>query len=174
MKTKTLIFILFVFFSIDSFAQLKFDGKIDSKFKTFQLDDGSYKYVKYNKKEQVLFIYNIDNSLWREVKMPLPKYHVLDELKHISIHTFNQDNLVELIYSCAVYSPNSNYQDPNEDFFSVNFTLNIINELGESILKVQDSNEMEIIDSNGEKKIIVYKHIGNGYKAKDETLIYSF
>ena len=52
MKTKALIFVLFVFFSISSFAQLKFEGEVESKYKTYQLDDGSFKYVIYNKKEE--------------------------------------------------------------------------------------------------------------------------
>jgi hypothetical protein len=112
--------------------------------------------------------------LWRTVKIPLPKYHILDELKNISVHTFNKDDLVELIYSCAEYSTNDDSENPTQPFYNVNFTLNIINEHGKSLLKVQDSNEMGIINSDGRNKLIIYKHIGKGVKAKDETLIYSF
>jgi hypothetical protein len=174
MKTKALIIVLLVFLSISSFAQLKFEGEVDSKFKTYQIDDGSFKYVIYNKKEEVIKIFNMDNTLWRTVKIPLPKHHILDELKHISVNTFNDDDLVEIIYSCAIYSSNDEYEDPNQDFYLVDFTLNIINEMGEHLLKVQDSNEMNLIDSNGEKKLIIYKHIGKGFDVKDKSLIYSF
>lgn len=174
MKTKALIFVLFVFFSISSFAQLKFEGEVESKYKTYQLDDGSFKYVIYNKKEEVLKIFNLDNTLWRTVNIPLPKHHILDELKHISVNTFNDDDLVELIYSCAIYYSNDEYEDPMQDFYLVDFTLNIINEHGEHLLKVSDSNEMKLLDSNGERKLIIYKHIGKGFDAKDKTLIYSF
>ena len=174
MKTIKLIFVLFVFFSINTSAQLKFEGEVDSRYKTYQLDDGSFKYVIYDKKQEVLTIFNLDNTIWRTVKLPLPKYHVLDELKHISVHTFNDDDLVEIIYSCAIYGSNSEYEDPMQGFYTVEFTLNIINENGEHLLKVPDSNEMKILDSNGEKKLIVYKHIGKGFDAKDKTLIYSF
>jgi hypothetical protein len=174
MKTRKIILLLFVLLSVNSFAQLKFEGTVNSKYKTFQLEDGSFKYVLYTKEDELLQIFNLDNTLWRTVKIPLPRNHVLDELKHISVHTFNQDDLVELIYSCAEYSSNSEYENPNEPFLLVDFTLNIINELGETMLKIKNSNEMEIIDSEGEKKLIIYKHIGTGIKAKDETLIYSF
>jgi hypothetical protein len=173
MKTKTLIFVLFVFFAINSSAQLKFEGEVDSKYKTYQLDDGSFRYVIYNKKQEVITIFNLDNTIWRTVKIPLPKHHVLDELKHISVRTLNDDDFVELIYSCAVYYMNDDTEDPEQDFHLIDFTLNIINEHGEHLLKVQDSNEMKILDSNGEKKLIIYKHIGKGFNAKGKTLIYS-
>lgn len=87
--------------SSQSFAQLKYEGTIDSKYKTLQLEDGSFKYIKYNKKENIVMVHNLDNSLWRTIKLPLPKYHLLDEIKHISTHTFNNDDFVELIYSCV-------------------------------------------------------------------------
>lgn len=174
MKTKTLIFAFIVFFSINASAQLKFESTVDSKYKTFQLDDGSFKYVIYDKKQEIIQIFNLDNTVWRTVKIPLPKHHVLDELKNISMHTFNTDDLVELIYSCVIYSSNSEYENPEQDYLLVEFTLNIINEKGEHLLKVPNSNEMEIIDTNEGKKLIIYQHIGTGFKAKDKTLIYSF
>lgn len=174
MKTHIIVLGLTLFLSGYLHAQLKYEGAIDSRYKTIQLDDGTFKYVKYNQKEQKVLIYNLDNSLWRTIKLPLPKFHLLDEIKHISQHTFNKDDKVELVYSCVVYNISDNVETSETEDFKVNFTLNIINESGEEILKVNDSNEMEIIESHGQKKLLIYKHVGKHFFEKDETLIYSF
>lgn len=174
MKTQSVILALVIFLSTYAHAQLKYEGTVDSRYKTIQLDDGTFKYVKYNQKEQKVLIFNLDNSLWRTIKLPLPKHHLLDEIKYISQHTFNDDDLVELVYSCVVYEANNYFESSDEDNLTIEFTLNIISESGEYILKVQNSNEMEIINSNGQKKLLIYKHLGEHFNGKDETLIYSF
>lgn len=173
MKTKILISLIFLFLSSLGYAQINYEGTVDSKYKTVQLENGHSKYLKYNKELQKVLIYNLDNTLWKTVKLPLPEHHVLDEIKHISQYTFNKDELVEIVYSCVEYTPNPGYEDPNEPFVNIEFTLNIINEKGEHILKVRDSNEMEIINSEGQKKLLIYKHIGKDINAHDQTIIYS-
>ena len=172
MKTIYIHITFLLLFSSTLFAQIKYEGTIDARYKTMQLDDGSFKYLKYNKKLQEVIIFNLDNTLWRTVKLPLPKNHYLDEIKLVSLHTFNNDELVELVYSCVEYD-SRNSEDPDDDIVIVNFTLNIINEKGDLILKVPDSNEMEIIPSSNQTKLLIYKHIGQGFDSKDETLIYS-
>ncbi|MDE5417616.1 hypothetical protein L3049_06305 [Labilibaculum sp. DW002] len=173
MKANILITILLLFMSTIGFTQIKYEGKINSKYKSIKLDDGSIKYVKYDKKNQTIFIHNIDNSLWRSVKLPLPKNHLLDEIKLISQTTFNKDEKVELVYSCVEYLAPENYEDPSESFVSINFTLNVITETGESLLKVDNSNEMEIIHTKGQTKMLIYKHVGESFNNNDETLIYN-
>ena len=155
-------------------GQIKYEGEIDSKLRTIQPEDGSFKYLKYNKKEEKVSIYNIDNTIWRSIKLPLPKSHLLDEIIHVSQYTFNQDDFVELAYTCVVYNPNNNFYDPEEDLMEISFTLNIVSESGKHLLKVEDSNDMKIINSKGKKKLLVYKHEGTHFKGEDKTLIYSF
>lgn len=173
MKANVLIAVLMLCMSTIGFSQINYEGKIDSKYKSIQLDDGSYKYVKYDKKEQVISIYNLDNTIWRTVRLPLPKNHFLDEIKLISQTTFNKDEKVELVYSCVEYLAPENYEDPSEPFVSINFTLNVISETGESLLKVDNSNEMEIIHAKGQNKMLIYKHVGGSFNNNDETLIYN-
>ncbi|MGZ2371507.1 hypothetical protein ACXR6G_17135 [Ancylomarina sp. YFZ004] len=170
----TAITILFVlFFGFTGFSQIKYEGKIDSKYKSIKLEDGSLKYVKYDKKNQTIFIYNLNNTIWKEVKLPLPENHLLDEVKLISQKTFNKDEEVELVYSCVEYTVSDNYEDPSEGFGKINFTLNVITESGKSLLRVENSNDMEIIKTNGVVKMLVYKHVGEGFNESDETLIYN-
>ena len=62
---------------------------------------------------------------------------------------------------------------PNLSDKFITFTLNIINENGNILLKEEDSNNYEFLESNGVKYFYVYKHIGNGFGAERETVIYS-
>ncbi|BAX82419.1 hypothetical protein [Labilibaculum antarcticum] len=173
MKINTLLTILLLFIATVGYTQIKYEAKIDSKYKSIQLDDGSFKYVKYDKKKQTIFIYNIDNTLWKTVMLPLPKNHLLDEVKLISQTTFNKDEKVEVVYSCLEFTVPDNFEDPNVDYSKVNFTLNVITETGESLLKVDNSNMMEIIHTKGQTKMLIYKHVGESFNNNDETLIYN-
>lgn len=165
-----------LFLASTSFAQLVQDETVEGRFKTFQLDNGEAKYLKYDKKAEIIKIYNLDHSVWKSVKLPLPKGHLLDEIKLISTKTFNNDENVEILYSCVIYDWGfyDIEEDPtvNEDEY-IHFTLNIIDENGQSLLKVEDSNDYEIIESDGKQKLFVYKHISSGFNSKSQTLVYS-
>ncbi len=173
MKLKIQFFIGLLLVSVVAFGQLQFKGRIDSKEKIFQLDDGSLKYIKYDRKSDKVSIFNIDNTIWRIVKIPLPKYHILDEIKHISINTINDDDLVEVIYSCVIYDlmNDENIMEDGPSLFE--FTINIINERSEMILKVPNSNEIELFETGEKKTLLIYRHLGKGFGGVDEKLVYS-
>jgi hypothetical protein len=173
---KTLIISFGLLFMVSTvFAQLVQEEVVEGRFRTFQIENGDAKYLKYDKKAEIINIYNLDHSVWKTVKLPLPKGHLLDEIKLVSTSTFNKDEGVEIMYSCVVYDYSSfNDEDPtiNEDEY-ITFTLNIIDENGKALLKEDHSNDYEIIESNGKKKLLVYKHISKGFSSKSQTVVYS-
>ncbi|WP_421917887.1 hypothetical protein [Marinifilum sp.] len=173
MKTMIVTMIFLLILNIDGISQIKLEGTVNSKYKSIQMDDGTFRYAKYNGEKEAIYIYNLDNTIWRTINLPLPKNHHLDEVKLISQKVFNKDDLVEIVYSCVEHTVPDNYEDPTVDFGQVKFTLNIINEMGESLLRVEDSNEMEIVKSKGGTKLLVYKHIGESFSGEDQTLIYN-
>ena len=174
MKTHLIILCLLLLMLQHLKAQLNYEGKIDPRLKTIRLDDGEYKFYRYDNIEKTLLIWNIDSSLWKSVKLPLPEYHLLDKVKHISTNLFNDDNEIEIIYTCVVYHPRKDPDDPVEGVVEKEITLNIINELGQSILEVKNSNEFEILDTQQGRKLLIHKHQGNHREHKPETLVYSF
>lgn len=174
MKTLIIIFGLMLMVTT-GFSQLVKEEVVEGRFRTFQLDNGEAKYLKYDKKAEIIKIYNLDHSVWKSVQLPLPKGHLLDEIKLISTKTFNNNENVEILYSCVVYDYSKfNYEDPtiSEDDY-ITFTLNIIDENGKTLLKEDHSNDYEIIESNGKKKLLVYKHLSKGFTSKSQTLVYS-
>ena len=173
MKLKSLLFIVaFATLQFSSFGQVKYEGTHDDGFKSFHLDNGEFKYARYDKSRQSVTVYNLDHSKWKTVMLPLPKEHYLDEIKSISEKTFNSDTLIELVYSCVEYHSNNNLEATSE-YVDIRFTLYIINEVGEMILKVEDSNDMKIIESNGNRKLLIYKHIGQGANRTGQIDVYS-
>lgn len=155
------------------FSQIVYEGTHDDGFKTFQMDNGEIKYTKYSKLDQTVSVYNLDHTIWKKVQLPIPKQHTLDDIKSISQNTFNSDTLMELVYSCVEYDTSSELEDAKSNYVEINFTLNIINENGELILKVQDSNDIKILESNGIRKLLVYKHVGQGFKRTGQIEVYS-
>ena len=84
MKTIMLLFSLTLLISFQTYSQLEFEGIIKSKYKTVQLEDGELKYYHFNSKSKELKIYNLDNSIWKSINIPLEEDHFFDEILMIS------------------------------------------------------------------------------------------
>lgn len=174
MKTLSIIIGIIFMLSSISYSQVKYQGTISTGIKIFYLDDGSVKYIKYNKKTEELSIFNLDTTLWKTVKLQIPEDEVFDEIKHISLNIFNNDDSVELIYTTIYYSMSFDIEDPEEDYLDANFTLHVICESGDSILTVKDGYDIDILSIEDQKKLLVYKRYESWqYGLKEETSIYS-
>ncbi len=163
MKTLMIIILLDVIINITGYSQLIFEGTFNDRFKTIQMDN----------EEQLVYIYNLDHTAWKKVRVPLPEEHLLDEIKSVTQTTFNKDTMVELVYSCVEYQRISSQENSDVKDLKIKFTLNIINENGEMILKVPDSNDLEIVDKNGKRSLLIYKHMGKGLDNLGQILVYS-
>ncbi|NQU85237.1 MAG: hypothetical protein HQ541_05705, partial [Mariniphaga sp.] len=82
-------------------------------------------------------------------------------------------SLVEILYTSVEYDYSFNYENPSCHSDFITFTLNIINEKGEVLLKEEEINDYAIIESDGSKKLFVYKNPDKGYTKKTETIVYA-
>ena len=155
------------------FTQLIQENVIDEKVKILQLDNGENKYIKYQGKEKDLNILNLDQSIWKTVELPLLKGHFLDEVKSISTNIFNNDSLVEILYTSVEYDYSYDYENPFYPNDFITFALNIINEKGEVLLREEKINDYEIIESDWNKKLFVYKNPDKEFNKKTQTVIYA-
>lgn len=155
------------------FSQLVKEVVITDNFKKLNLDGSETKFIKYQEKEKTLSIYNLDHSIWKTVELPLPKGHFLDEIKLISTNYFNEDNFIEIMFTSAVYNYSYNYENPAGDEQFVTYTLNIINEKGEVLLVEEEMEDYEILESDENNKLVVYKQNSNALDNKSQTVVYA-
>lgn len=173
MKIIMLFFSLTLLISFQSYSQLEFEGVIKSNFKTIQLDDGEIKYYNFNNKSQEIKLYNLDNSLWKTIQLSLDKNHFFEEILMVSQKTINPDVNFEIVYTCLKYGIASIEENPESYENKIEFTLNIINESGQKILSVPNSQSFNLASSNGKNKLLIYKNIGRSFLDDNETLVYA-
>ena len=173
MKLKSLLAIVtFFMFQISGHGQIKYEGTLTEKSNPIVLDNGEIKYTRYHKAEKTMVIYNADHSHWKSVPIALPKNLYFDELKSVSINVFNSDPLIELVYTCVEYLSN-NELEATTNYVDIAHTLFVINEEGALVLEVENSNRMEIVDTNGTRKLWVYQQNEEGSHRNEQVAIYS-
>ncbi|RLD85587.1 MAG: hypothetical protein DRJ07_02695 [Bacteroidetes bacterium] len=172
---KKLIFTisLLVIVSIAGFSQLKLEGSHNANLKTIMLKKGVVKYLMKIPNENQIVIYNLDHTVWKMISLSVPKNHKLDEIKHVSVNTLNKDQFVEIIYTCYAYEIKDDIEVAEFGYTKFIPTLNVINELGEVLLKIEHSSEFKIVEANGSKKLLVYQYKGDDFTAQNKTLIYN-
>ncbi len=169
---KSIFIIVTVLITSFCHGQLQFEGEISSLHKTLELENGEIKILKYNSKDKTLFIYNTDQSLWKKIILPLPKFHLLDEVKHISTGVLNNDEKLEIIYSCLEYITPDEYDDVSFEHEFIDYTLNIINEDGQILLICKGSKDFKLINTQSSRKLLIYQNYFEDNLRKTKTLIY--
>lgn len=91
MKTTLFLLSLTLMISFQTYSQLEFEGVIKSKYKTIQMEDGELKYYRFDTKNRELEIYNLDNSIWKSIQLPIEKGHFFDEILMMSQNAINPD-----------------------------------------------------------------------------------
>jgi hypothetical protein len=169
---RLLVVVVLSVLHIWGFSQIQYEGRHDDGLKSFQLDNGEMKYARYHKAEQAITIYNLDHSEWKTVLLPIPKGQVFDEIKSISANVFNTDTLIELAYACVEYRYNYDIE-VSSDNVDIRYTLSIVNEEGQKVFEAANGTDMEIIDSNNTRKLLVYKQIENGRELEKSIDVYA-
>jgi hypothetical protein len=173
MKTIMLLFSLTLLISFQAFSQLEFEGIIKSKYKTVQLENGELKYYHYDSKSDELTIYNLDNSVWKSIKLSIEEDHFFEEILLVSQNTIHPDKNIEIVYTSLKYMFMGIEEDPESSSDRVQFSLNIISETGKKLLSVPNSHSLKIANNNGHKKLLIYKNVGKRFIDDDEILVYA-
>ena len=164
MKFKALApIVFFLSLQVSVHSQINYEGSFDEKEHSFLLDNGELKYANYDKTENAIILYHSDHSHWKSVPLNLTRNVYFDELKSISENVFNEDALIELAYTCVEYQ-SSNELEATTTYVKELSTLYVINEEGSLLLEVKNGSEMEIVNSDGELKLWVYKQAGKNNK----------
>ena len=85
---------------------------------------------------------------------------------------FNTDSLVELAYTCIEYISNNDIESTTTHVYE-RHTLFIINEEGSMVMEEKNSNDLEIVDINGARKLWVYKQAGQANETWKRVNVYA-
>lgn len=173
MKFKVLLSVVaFLALQISAKAQINYEGSFDEKTHSILLDNGELKYASYDKDENAIILYHSDDSQWKSIPLNLNRNLYFDELKSISVNVFNEDDLIELAYTCVEYQ--SSYElEATTTYVDVLSTLFVINEEGTLVLEAKNGSDMKIVDLNGEMKLWVYNQAVQGKNNKEQIDVYS-
>lgn len=173
MKT-IVLYISFIFLALPGFSQLKYEGSVNSKYKTVQLDDGSIKYLGFNPTTNELYFNNIDGSSWKTIKISLKRNEYFEDILHVSQYTINPDSNIEVAYTTTTFiSQPPNNENPEAGGNRIDYTLNIINEKGVSLLSVPNSHTIKLFSMKGKNKLLIYRNSKHGFRNDDEVLVYT-
>lgn len=171
---KLMLFVQLLLFTITiGYAQILHEGELDGNLKLLQFCDGSVKFYKVDSHEKSLLIFNMNNSLWRSIDLPIVKNHLIDEIKFIIGTSQEDETYFNILFTS--YSPNSYSTEEVSDLFSTQgFLLNVIDDNGNVILKIPEAIDYEILAVNGKNKLLVYNIVRKGHETKSQLDVYGF
>ncbi|MFC2116701.1 T9SS type A sorting domain-containing protein, partial [Bacteroidota bacterium] len=113
-------------------------------------------------------IYNLDHSIYKTINLTVPPDYYLYNILHVSEHTFNQDDLVEIVYIYSKYNL-------TETSYYYSYETKVINENGLDILPaIHGAGHTEILETVEEgRKFLVYVYDFFQIPATTQTLVYS-
>lgn len=112
-------------------------------------------------------IYNMDHSLYKSISIPtLPDYY-LSNVQYVSEKLFNDDNLVELVYSYTKFVP-------TETSYYYTYETILINENGTILLTIPGAGHSDVIETPDHgKKFLLYEYDYSLIPYRTYTHVYS-
>ncbi|MEE4260324.1 MAG: hypothetical protein V2I62_11220 [Bacteroidales bacterium] len=171
---KVLLIIQILLVATDiGFAQVSYEGKLDANMKAMQLSDGTLKFFKLDPDENKLLVFSTDNSLWKSINLPVPKGHSIDEITIIKGVSDEDGQQLTILFTCF-YHRTYPIEDVSRFHSRQIFTVNVIDESGNFLLKVPEASDYKLLSTNGNNKLLVYKTQPDGLKSKRLLEVYGF
>ncbi|NOX46958.1 MAG: T9SS type A sorting domain-containing protein [Chlorobi bacterium] len=150
-KTQVLFALLALMIVVQSRAQIEWENSYEGtvyQTKTAVKGDIYYSIDSYNNK---CVLYNSDHSIWKTIDINIPEDNYIYEIKYVSQHLFNSDDLVELL---VVYSE---YKYTNDTIGYYEFTTMIVNETDGELLSVLGGANPYVFNNGGSSsKLMIY------------------
>lgn len=97
-------------------------------------------------------IYRMDHTLYKSVAIPIPEGYYHSDVQFVSESLFNEDPLIELVYSYTRYVP-------TETSYYYTYETKVVNEHGTLLLTVPGAGYTNVIEVPGQgKKFLVYEY----------------
>ena len=149
-----------VLISINTYSQIKLTSKLQSNFKIVKINENTTKYYTVNFKNNTVNFFNLDETLWKTVKLVISEDVFLDKILHISTDKINKDGQVEIVYT-TYKETYSDVFDNVESIVYENYNLVIINEEGDELLNVKGGISFNILNNSDASDIILINTVIN-------------
>ena len=148
-------------------AQPEFEHQHTYSASICRLEKSGDKYFAMDNINNRCLLYNMDHTEFRTVSLTLPQDYYMYNIQHVSQHTFNQDDLIELAYTCSKYNL-------LESSYYYSYETRIISENGTEILKIPGAGHTEVFETENEgRKLLVYIYDFSVLPATTQTRVYS-
>ncbi len=167
MKHITLTLVLFIMVSVfPAKSQIQFEHSYNHSATTTQLEVDGQKIFLMNVLGEQCEIYNMDYSHWKTIKFNIPNDRYLTDVKFVSQHVFNSDDLLEVL---IIYYQ---YVEVGNSYYYI-YTSQVINENGTVLISepggaYADLKKME--DSGSKLFLYIYDYSSFPYSV--ETKVY--
>lgn len=155
MKKRTLLFpIIMIFWNIGFtlLAQPVLEHSYSESVAIASLENSGEVYYAMDVVSKQCLISKMDHSHWKSIPLPTPEGYYLADIRHVSEHLFNKDDLVELVYIYTKYVP-------TETSYYYSFEAKLINENGTVLETFPGAGYTELIETTAYgKKFLVYQY----------------
>lgn len=140
--------------------------------KMIELKDEGIKYYKVNRQTNTVILFNLNNTVYKTIKLNIPNDQMFDEVKLVSKYQINSDDLLEIAFTTIQIVSNEQEMGYSE-MKPLLFTLNVTNEIGEELLIVPGANHFRLLNHKDKKALIVFREPSNNKNAAMITEIYT-
>ncbi|HOW25535.1 MAG TPA: T9SS type A sorting domain-containing protein [Bacteroidales bacterium] len=129
-----------------------------------QLEKSGFKYYVMDWTNVQCRLYNMDHSLWKAVTLTVPTGYYLYDIRYVSEHLFNTDDLVEMAVTYFYYEEAGQYYI---------YGSKIVNELGEELVVIPGASYFQVYDAGDYgRKFLAYVYDYSVYPYPVQTWVY--
>lgn len=148
-------------------AQPVFENKYDESVNICYLESVGEVYYAMDVINKQCHIYRMDHSLYKSIPIPAPEGYYLSDVQYVTEKLFNDDALVELVYSYTKYVPTTTS-------YYYTYETKLVNENGVVLNTWPGAGYTQVIEtpSHG-KKFLVYEYNYSVIPYRTYTHVYS-
>lgn len=167
MRERISLIILVLILSYNSASsQIQFESSFDYSASLTKLETEGDKYFIMDVEGKQCRLYNPDYSLWKTINFTIPNNQWLTDIKFVSQHVFNSDDLVEMLIIYYQYIETSN------SYYYI-YTAQVVNENGDVMISDPEGAYAELIQTEDQgSKLLIYIYDYSSYPYSVQTKIY--
>jgi hypothetical protein len=148
-------------------AQPVFEHKYDESVNICYLESVGEVYYSMDVINHQCHLYRMDHSLYKSIPIPAPEGYYLSDVQYVTEKLFNDDALVELVYSYTRYVPTTTS-------YYYTYETKLVNENGQVLNQWPGAGYTQVVEtpSHG-KKFLVYEYNYSVIPYRTYTHVYS-